>query len=77
MGFRYFVLKEASSLGVTGYVRNSTAGDEVEVIAFGNPRSLDELVSRLRKGPESAHVTAVETRPIAPAAVYHDFTIHY
>jgi hydrogenase maturation protein HypF len=53
VGFRPFVYKLANELGLTGWVRNSAHGVEVEV--EGDRRRLDELLRRLRpdKPPQS------------------------
>lgn len=59
VGFRYFVERAASSLGVSGWVRNLDDGD-VEIYAIGNPAQLVELASFLWKGPRWADVRGVD-----------------
>lgn len=58
VGFRYFVQDSANLLGLTGWVRNRWDGT-VEVIAEGGRNSLEQLLTALRRGPRSAHVTGV------------------
>ena len=58
--YRMFVLKEAQSLGLTGYVRNLIDG-RVEVVAEGSRKGLQKLIERLQKGPRGALVQHVET----------------
>jgi len=58
VGFRYFTQREASALGLTGYVRNRWDGT-VEVVAEGPRQALERLVARLRIGPRSAYVRDV------------------
>ncbi len=58
VGFRYFVLDSAQSLGCTGWVRNRW-DDTVEVIAEGERSDLDRLLQALRRGPSAAYVTNV------------------
>ena len=60
VGFRYFVVEEALSLGLRGYARNERDGS-VEVLAQGPRPALERLVARLRQGPSAAHVSEVRT----------------
>lgn len=60
VGFRYFVVEEALSLGLRGYARNEHDGS-VEVLAQGPRSALERLVARLRQGPPAAHVSEVRT----------------
>ena len=55
VGFRWYVNREASELGLRGWVRNTEEGD-VEVVASGNEADLAELRSSLRRGPRGARV---------------------
>lgn len=59
VGFRYFVLRAAQSLGLTGWVRNRPDG-AVEVEAEGDRVPLDRLLERLREGPAAAEVTGID-----------------
>jgi acylphosphatase len=58
VGFRYFVERQARSLGIVGYVRNRPDGG-VEVVAEGDRSLLEDLLSSLRRGPSGAHVSGV------------------
>jgi acylphosphatase len=58
VGFRYFVQRRASALGLNGYVSNLPNGD-VEVNAEGMRGTLEELVEYLRKGPPMSSVKYV------------------
>lgn len=58
MGFRFFVERVASELGLSGYVRNLDDG-RVEVYALGSPTQLSELRNQLWKGPRLAIVEDV------------------
>lgn len=62
VGFREFVRHEAFTRGLTGYVRNSDDGREVELVAEGEEAALDDLVRALHEGPRFARVEAVETK---------------
>jgi acylphosphatase len=64
VGFRWFVREGARRLGVRGWVRNRGDGS-VEVEAAGDPGSIHELRTLLRRGPSGAHVSAVDDLPVA------------
>jgi acylphosphatase len=59
VGFRYFAQREATRLGLTGWVRNLDDG-RVEVHAQGSAASLDEFAGALHRGPRFADVRGVE-----------------
>lgn len=59
VGFRYFVQKQATDLGLRGWVRNLDSG-EVEVYASGDQQKLGDLAAALHKGPATADVRGVE-----------------
>jgi len=58
VGFRYFVLREATALGLDGWVAN-TAGGSVRCVAEGPRGRLQTLLELLREGPPSAIVERV------------------
>ncbi len=55
VGFRYFVVRQARALGLTGWVRNLPDGT-VEAVAAGPEASVSELEAALRQGPGMARV---------------------
>jgi acylphosphatase len=57
--FRAWTAEEARSLGLCGWVRNSSGGF-VEAHLEGDERAVGELVDRMRNGPPEAHVTNLE-----------------
>lgn len=59
VGFRYFVKREASALGLRGVVRNTSDG-AVDVVGMGTGEQLDRLEERLLVGPEMAVVDKLE-----------------
>jgi acylphosphatase len=65
VGYRYFVLRQASQLGVSGFARNRADG-AVEVVAEGSEAALADLESRLREGPAFSEVSGVEREAIEP-----------
>jgi len=64
VGYRYFVLRQADVLGVSGFARNRADG-AVEVVAEGTEAVLADFEARLREGPAFAEVANVEREAIA------------
>jgi len=60
VGYRYFAVKEATPLGLAGFVRNAANGT-VEVVAEGPRPTLEHFLDLLRRGPLAGHVSEVET----------------
>jgi acylphosphatase len=59
VGYRYYVMREASALGVSGFARNLPDGT-VEVIAEAADDVLAQFEGRLREGPSFASVSALD-----------------
>jgi len=74
VGFRWFVEREALSLGIGGWVRNNADGS-VEVLAVGTRDQLLSLRSKLRQGPRAARVDDVQESEATPAADLNIFRI--
>ena len=55
VGFRFFTVRKAKSLGLTGYAKNMLDGS-VEVIANGEEKHIQELYDFLKQGPERSYV---------------------
>ncbi len=64
VGFRWFVEKNATSIGLRGWVRNEDDG-RVQVYATGTPDQLNQLAALLHQGPRMAEVRGVEEREAA------------
>ena len=65
VGFRMFVERSASRLGLSGWVRNLPNGC-VEFDVQGLPGLVDELLAEARTGPPSSKVssmTVIEKKP--------------
>jgi len=58
VGFRYFVVREATGLDLEGWVANTPTG-AVRCVAEGPRSALEALLERLRLGPPSAMVDRV------------------
>ena len=74
VGFRAFVVREASRLSLAGEVRNLPDGS-VEAHAHGAREALETFVGSLSRGPSAARVedTVVEWYDVA--AVPRDFRV--
>ena len=64
VGFRWFVLREASQLQLEGFVRNQPDGS-VEVLARGSVAAVVLLQARLAQGPSTASVEHVEKEEVS------------
>ena len=75
VGFRFFVLDQAAALGLSGYARNLSNGETVEVVAEGPMPSLEALLTQLRRGPPLARVDRVDVSWAAPTGEYKGFAV--
>jgi len=75
--FRAFVSQQAEDLELAGYVRNLPGGGAVEVVAEGERRRLEKLVSRLKVGPPAARVERVVANWAEYSGSYSGFSIRY
>nr|WP_240777997.1 acylphosphatase [Nonomuraea basaltis] len=74
VGFRPFVHRLATAIGIHGHVRN--AGGHVVIAASGSPARLEAFVSGLRtQGPEVARVRDVVVTPGMSEREVTDFQI--
>lgn len=74
VGFRNFVLDNATRLGLTGWVRNRWNGD-VECLAEGDRQALDKLLSALQRGPRSGFVANVRVDWQKASGEYNYFSV--
>jgi acylphosphatase len=74
VGYRYFVLREATGLGLAGWVANRPDGG-VECLAEGSRDRLEVLLEALREGPPGAWVDDVDVRWRPPAGRHVGFAV--
>jgi acylphosphatase len=60
VGFRWWVVAQATGLGLAGWVRNLSDG-RVEVLAIGEPDAIEQLTESCGRGPPGAMVRSVGT----------------
>ncbi|UWX57751.1 acylphosphatase [Chlorobaculum sp. MV4-Y] len=74
VGFRMFVLREASARSLSGWTRNLPDGT-VEVEAQGNSELVDELTRQTRIGPSRSSVTSIKVKEIEVDTSDREFRI--
>jgi acylphosphatase len=74
VGFRYFLLREADRLDLTGWVANEHDGS-VRAVAEGPVSALDEFEAALRRGPPGAWVDEVRVVRMPAGATFQDFSV--
>lgn len=72
--FRDHTQRWASSLSLTGWVRNLIDG-RVEVLAEGGKENIESLISKVRKGPPSSQVGSVDVDWGEYIGEFNDFRI--
>jgi len=77
VGFRYFVVREAGRLNITGWVRNLYDG-RVEIVAEGEEDDIDSFIGVVRRGPPAARVDDVKVEKVSIDRPEHNrFNIEY
>ena len=59
VGYRDWMVAQARSLGVAGWVRNRADGS-VEALVYGDIDAVEELLRACRRGPRLASVSRIE-----------------
>lgn len=58
VGFRWYVQREASELGLRGWVRNTDSG-HVEAVAAGDENQIQSLEQALKRGSKGSRVDRI------------------
>ncbi len=74
VGFRYFVQRTASTVGVRGWVRNRVDGT-VEVLAQGSEDDHRRLEEGLREGPRMGRVDRLDVEDEPASDLEEGFSI--
>lgn len=74
VGYRYFFVRRARDLELTGWVRNRPDGT-VESRVEGDRGSIEALISQLKVGPSSASVTRLDVRWTEATGRYSSFDV--
>lgn len=75
VGYRWWALRQAQQLGITGWIRNDDDERTVEVLAEGNAEQLEAFEQRLHQGPQGARIERVEARREPASGEYARFEI--
>lgn len=67
VGYRDWLARTASTLGLSGWVRNLTDGT-VEAVVAGPEADMQACLTACQEGPPLADVTRIEHKPCAPPA---------
>lgn len=62
VGFRWWTVRQALALRITGWVRNRRDGS-VEVLAIGEATALEALADACGRGPKGAEVQTLRQTP--------------
>lgn len=77
VGYRFFVIRSAQRLGVTGWVKNLKDG-RVEAYAIGSAKALKDFRRELGRGPAGASVDdVIEEQTGVDARFENGFTIQH
>ncbi len=63
VGYREWMRRTATALGLSGWVRNVAGDRSVEAVISGPEGVVEEMIAACRRGPIHADVTSVERRP--------------
>lgn len=74
VGFRYFVYRNATNLGLTGYAKNMFDGT-VYVVAEGEEEKLQKLYDHLRVGSSHSYVEQVDAKFSEYEGAFQSFNI--
>jgi acylphosphatase len=74
VGFRFFVLRHAAALQLSGWVANEADGS-VRCVAEGDRASVERLLEWLRKGPPGARVDVVNASWLPPMGGLDGFDV--
>lgn len=75
VGFRHATVRQAHSLGITGWVANLADGS-VEAMVQGPVEQIDRMLEWLRRGPPAARVTGFSSEERAIERRFARFEQH-
>jgi len=75
VGFRWWAVRHAERLGLTGWVMNADDERTVELVAEGEAQALEKLEALVREGPPGARIERVEARSSAASGEFDRFSI--
>lgn len=76
VGFRYFVVRNARALNLTGFTKNLFTG-EVLTIAEGEKYAVEALIEKIKTGPSRAYVKNVQVSWLNYTGEFKSFEVEY
>ncbi len=76
VNFRYYTIRTAQHLGLTGWVANRR-DMTVETVAEGRREALDELLAFLHRGSPSSVVRKIDVEQETPTGEFKRFGVRY
>jgi len=76
VGYRYFVMREAQTLDLNGFVKNLYTG-EVLTVVEGEKAIVEELIKKLKVGPIHASVKSCKVDWQEPKNEFTDFEVRF
>ena len=76
VGFRYYTIKTANKLAVTGWVQNLPDGS-VQIMASGEAKQLERFITIVKKSPSPAGKVTNHTINYLPYHTFNDFNVKY
>lgn len=76
VNFRYFTVRLAQRLNLSGWVKN-VGSDKVETVAEGPEDALKAFLDELKTGPSPADVRKVDVDWSKPTHEFEDFHVTY
>ncbi len=76
VGYRFYAHREATALGVHGYVKNLADGSVLSEVE-GERGLIEEYIAALRVGPPWAHVADVAVEWARYAGEFHRFNVAF
>ncbi len=76
VGFRYFTVRKARELDISGWVRNTIDGG-VEIVAEGEEWQLKEFIENIKLGPSHSTVTGIEIEEEEYTNEFNGFEVRF
>lgn len=74
IGYRAWAKREASRLGLTGWIKNRDDG-AVEAVVSGDDQGVDAFIKRARQGPPLAHVVDITITSHSNKETFSSFSV--
>ena len=76
VGFRYFTVRQARELEVSGWVRNTHDG-KVEIVAEGEEWQLKDFTEQVKIGPSHSSVRGIEVKEEEYKNEFNGFEVRF